>query len=45
MVFLLHPKFVDLVVFYTQAGANCRALGARTALPHRTDPRLASFLS
>jgi len=26
------------------AAANCRALGARTGLPHRTDPRLASFL-
>ncbi|XP_024625362.1 ketohexokinase isoform X5 [Medicago truncatula] len=27
------------------AAAKCRALGARTGLPHRTDPRLASFLS
>ncbi|XP_038717539.1 uncharacterized protein LOC120010763 isoform X2 [Tripterygium wilfordii] len=27
------------------AAANCRALGARTGLPHRTDPCLASFLS
>ncbi|XP_068323791.1 uncharacterized protein [Pyrus communis] len=27
------------------AGACCRALGARTGLPHRTDARLASFLS
>ncbi|KAG6662873.1 hypothetical protein CIPAW_03G272800 [Carya illinoinensis] len=26
------------------AAANCRALGARTGLPHRSDPRLASFL-
>ncbi|PAL58994.1 hypothetical protein CEJ83_21585, partial [Acinetobacter baumannii] len=26
------------------AAAGCRALGARTSLPHRTDPRLASFL-
>ncbi|XP_004493847.1 uncharacterized protein [Cicer arietinum] len=26
------------------AAAKCRALGARTGLPHRTDPRLASFL-
>ncbi|XP_044492677.1 ribokinase-like isoform X3 [Mangifera indica] len=26
------------------AAANCRALGARGGLPHRTDPRLASFL-
>ncbi|RVW53748.1 hypothetical protein CK203_068978 [Vitis vinifera] len=26
------------------AAAGCRALGARTGLPHRTDPRLASFL-
>ncbi|XP_050251983.1 uncharacterized protein LOC126698649 [Quercus robur] len=26
------------------AAANCRALGARTGLPYRTDPRLASFL-
>ncbi|XP_028765577.1 ribokinase [Neltuma alba] len=26
------------------AAANCRALGARSGLPHRTDPRLASFL-
>ncbi|KAI6694522.1 hypothetical protein NL676_022232 [Syzygium grande] len=27
------------------AAANCRALGARTSLPYRTDPRLAPFLS
>lgn len=27
-----------------QAAINCRALGARTGLPHRTDPRLQSFL-
>nr|XP_015892151.2 ribokinase isoform X2 [Ziziphus jujuba var. spinosa] len=27
------------------AAACCRGLGARTALPHGTDPRLASFLS
>ncbi|XP_058749339.1 uncharacterized protein LOC131622327 [Vicia villosa] len=27
------------------AAAKCRALGARTGLPHRTDPCLASFLS
>lgn len=26
------------------AAANCRGLGARGGLPHRTDPRLASFL-
>ncbi|XP_059660208.1 uncharacterized protein LOC132306704 isoform X4 [Cornus florida] len=26
------------------AAASCRALGARTGLPRRTDPRLASFL-
>ncbi|KAK7245279.1 hypothetical protein RIF29_40118 [Crotalaria pallida] len=26
------------------AASKCRALGARTGLPHRTDPRLASFL-
>ncbi|KAL9397829.1 hypothetical protein Peur_012082 [Populus x canadensis] len=26
------------------AAAGCRALGARTGLPHRTDPRLAAFL-
>ncbi|KAL9436189.1 hypothetical protein AB3S75_022277 [Citrus x aurantiifolia] len=26
------------------AAAGCRALGARTSLPHRTDTRLASFL-
>ncbi|KAK2999948.1 hypothetical protein RJ639_022689 [Escallonia herrerae] len=26
------------------AAASCRALGARTGLPHRTDPRLSSFL-
>ncbi|KAK7831953.1 ketohexokinase [Quercus suber] len=26
------------------AAANCRALGARTGLPYRTDPRLAYFL-
>ncbi|KAG6724549.1 hypothetical protein I3842_03G262300 [Carya illinoinensis] len=26
------------------AAVNCRALGARTGLPHRLDPRLASFL-
>ncbi|PIN17733.1 Ribokinase [Handroanthus impetiginosus] len=26
------------------AGIGCRALGARTGLPQRTDPRLASFL-
>ncbi|XP_068662940.1 uncharacterized protein [Aristolochia californica] len=26
------------------AAAGCRALGARTGLPHRTDPRLAQFL-
>ncbi|KAJ4728353.1 Ribokinase, Carbohydrate kinase PfkB, Ribokinase-like protein [Melia azedarach] len=26
------------------AAVGCRALGARTGLPHRTDPRLASFL-
>ncbi|XP_062148199.1 uncharacterized protein LOC133857095 isoform X2 [Alnus glutinosa] len=26
------------------AAASCRALGARTGLPHRTDPCLASFL-
>ncbi|GAB2281884.1 hypothetical protein Dimus_016447 [Dionaea muscipula] len=26
------------------AGAACRALGARTGLPYRTDPRLASYL-
>ncbi|KAA8550679.1 hypothetical protein F0562_002363 [Nyssa sinensis] len=27
-----------------QAAAGCRALGARTGLPHCTDPRLAAFL-
>ncbi|PKI76845.1 uncharacterized protein LOC116213705 [Punica granatum] len=27
------------------AAANCRALGARTSLPYRTDPHLATFLS
>ncbi|XP_010433175.1 PREDICTED: ketohexokinase-like isoform X2 [Camelina sativa] len=26
------------------AGCSCRALGARTGLPHRTDPRLVPFL-
>ncbi|KAB2068742.1 hypothetical protein ES319_A08G052600v1 [Gossypium barbadense] len=26
------------------AASGCRALGARTGLPHRTDPRLATFL-
>ncbi|CAK7349485.1 unnamed protein product [Dovyalis caffra] len=26
------------------AAAGCRALGARSGLPHRTDPRLAAFL-
>ncbi|OMO90523.1 Ribokinase [Corchorus capsularis] len=26
------------------AACGCRALGARTGLPHRTDPRLATFL-
>ncbi|KAL3717735.1 hypothetical protein ACJRO7_009210 [Eucalyptus globulus] len=26
------------------AAANCRALGARAGLPHRTDPRLAPYL-
>ncbi|RDX91281.1 rbsK, partial [Mucuna pruriens] len=26
------------------AAVKCRALGARTGLPHRTDPRLASFV-
>ncbi|CAH8322584.1 unnamed protein product [Eruca vesicaria subsp. sativa] len=26
------------------AACNCRALGARTGLPHRTDPRLVPFL-
>ncbi|XP_027352019.1 ribokinase-like [Abrus precatorius] len=28
----------------TVAGAKCRALGARSGLPYRTDPRLASFM-
>ncbi|PKI76840.1 hypothetical protein CRG98_002826 [Punica granatum] len=28
-----------------RAAANCRALGARTSLSYRTDPRLAPFLS
>lgn len=27
------------------AGANCRALGARSGLPYRSDPRLTPFLS
>lgn len=27
------------------AAANCRALGARTSLPYRTDPRLVPFLN
>ncbi|GAB2227657.1 hypothetical protein Droror1_Dr00009484 [Drosera rotundifolia] len=27
------------------AGAGCRALGARTGLPHRTDPRLTPFFA
>ncbi|KAG2243722.1 hypothetical protein Bca52824_094450 [Brassica carinata] len=27
------------------AACNCRALGARTGLPHRTDPRLVPFLA
>lgn len=26
------------------AAVKCRALGARTGLPHRTDPHLASFI-
>lgn len=29
---------------WLQAAAGCRALGARTGLPVRTDPRLAPFL-
>ncbi|XP_058207540.1 uncharacterized protein LOC131320729 isoform X2 [Rhododendron vialii] len=34
-----------MLPFATQvAAASCRALGARTGLPHRTDPRLAPFL-
>ncbi|KAI8574332.1 hypothetical protein RHMOL_Rhmol01G0346100 [Rhododendron molle] len=34
-----------MLPFATQvAAASCRALGARTALPHRTDTRLAPFL-
>ncbi|TQD87470.1 hypothetical protein C1H46_026982 [Malus baccata] len=33
------------LVVAQEAGACCRALGARTGLPHRTDARLASFLS
>lgn len=35
-----------MLLFAAQvASAKCRALGARTGLPQRTDPRLASFLS
>jgi len=26
-----------------QAGCGCRGLGARSSLPHRTDPRLAGY--
>ncbi|KAF2543794.1 hypothetical protein F2Q68_00029318 [Brassica cretica] len=34
-----------MLPFATQVAAcNCRALGARTGLPHRTDPRLVPFL-
>ncbi|GLT67570.1 hypothetical protein SLA2020_398670 [Shorea laevis] len=34
-----------MIPFASQVAAlGCRALGARTGLPHRTDPRLASFL-
>lgn len=34
-----------MLVFATQvAAANCRALGARTGLPHRADPRLTPYL-
>ncbi|XP_022159474.1 ribokinase [Momordica charantia] len=34
-----------LLPFSSQVAAGCcRALGARSGLPHRTDPRLASFL-
>ncbi|KAJ4913432.1 pfkB-like carbohydrate kinase family protein [Raphanus sativus] len=34
-----------MLPFATQVAAcNCRALGARTGLPHRTDPRLKPFL-
>lgn len=29
---------------WLQAACSCRALGARTGLPHHTDPRLAPFL-
>ncbi|CAG7886841.1 unnamed protein product [Brassica rapa] len=35
-----------MLPFATQVAAcNCRALGARTGLPHRTDPRLVPFLA
>lgn len=32
------------LLYRFQAAANCRALGARTGLPRRADPRLAPFL-
>lgn len=28
-----------------QAAAKCRSLGARSGLPYRTDPYLASFIN
>lgn len=37
-------SFLMFLSFQMQAAASCRALGARTGLPHRADPQLAPFL-
>ena len=41
----LGTQLFDMVYFDSyQAACGCRALGARSGLPHYSDPRIASFL-